>query len=101
MAGLDFDGDYGRQYAATIRQSVPGYDTLLELGAAALAAACPNASSALVVGPGPGEELEGLLQAMPLAQLTVVEPRQPATAVHGSPSPWSTAQPWRAISLLP
>ena len=76
MAGLDFDGDYGRQYAATIRQSVPGYDTLLELGAAALAAACPDASSALVVGPGPGEELEGLLQAMPLAELTVVEPSE-------------------------
>jgi hypothetical protein len=38
MAGLDSDGDYGRQYAATIRQSVPGYDTLLQLGSCALAA---------------------------------------------------------------
>ncbi|MFM7515214.1 MAG: class I SAM-dependent methyltransferase [Cyanobium sp.] len=74
MAGLDFDGDYGRQYAATIRQSVPGYDTLLQLGACALAAACPQAATALVVGPGPGEELEGLLQALPQAHLTVVEP---------------------------
>lgn len=74
MAGLDFDGDYGRQYAATIRQSVPGYDTLLELGAAALAATCASASRALVVGPGPGEELDGLLQAMPQANFAVVEP---------------------------
>ncbi len=76
MAGLDFDGDYGRQYAATIRQSVPGYDTLLELGAAALAASCANARRALVVGQGPGEELAGLLQAMPQAQLTLVEPSE-------------------------
>jgi tRNA (cmo5U34)-methyltransferase len=74
MAGLDFDGDYGRQYAATIRQSVPGYDTLLQLGCCALAAACPQATSALVVGPGPGEELEGLLQALPQAHFAVVEP---------------------------
>ena len=28
MAGLDFDGDYGRHYAAAIRHSLPGYDTL-------------------------------------------------------------------------
>lgn len=76
MAGLDFDGDYGRQYAATIRQSVPGYDTLLELGAAALATTSANANTALEVGPGPGEELEGLLRAMPLAHLTVVEPSE-------------------------
>jgi tRNA (cmo5U34)-methyltransferase len=74
MAGLDFEGDYGRQYAATIRQSVPGYDTLLQLGASALAAACPQAATALVVGPGPGEELEGLLLALPQAQFSVVEP---------------------------
>jgi hypothetical protein len=76
MAGLDFDGDYGRQYAATIRQSVPGYDTLLQLGASTLAAACPQSTTALVVGPGPGEELEGLLQALPMAHISVVEPSQ-------------------------
>ena len=30
-ANLDFDGDYGRNYKAIIRGSVPGYDTMLEM----------------------------------------------------------------------
>ena len=76
MSGLDFDGDYGRQYSQRIRLSIPAYDAVLEIGAAALAARAPAARRALVVGPGAGEELAGLLQAMPVAQFTLLEPSQ-------------------------
>ena len=74
MSGLDFDGDYGRQYRQRIRLSIPAYDAVLELGAAALAAKTPAARQVLVVGPGAAEELPGLLQAMPLARFTLLEP---------------------------
>ncbi len=70
MARLDFDGDYGRHYDQSIRRIIPAYDAHLELAAAALSALVPTASSALVVGPGAGEELPSLLKAMPGATLS-------------------------------
>ena len=73
MSGLDFDGDYGRQYRQRIRLSIPAYDAVLEIGAAALAANTPAARHVLVVGPGAGEEMPGLLQAMPMAHFTLLE----------------------------
>ena len=76
MSGLDFDGDYGRQYRQRIRLSIPAYDAVLEIGSAALAAGAPAARSALIIGPGAGEELPGLLQAMPLARFTLLEPSE-------------------------
>lgn len=76
MTRLDFDGDYGRHYARTIRNSIPGYDALLEIGSAALAALAPAARNALVVGPGLGEELPGLLAALPRARFTLLEPSE-------------------------
>ena len=76
MSGLDFDGDYGRQYRQRIRLSIPAYDAVLEIGAAALAAKTPAAREVLVVGPGAGEELPGLLQAMPMARFTLLEPSE-------------------------
>jgi len=71
---MDFEGSYGHDYAAIIRRSIPAYDALLEIGAAALAATVPDAATALVVGPGRGEELPHLLDALPLARFTLVEP---------------------------
>ena len=76
MSGLDFDGDYGRQYRQRIRISIPAYDAVLEIGAAALSANTPAARHVLVVGPGAGEELPGLLQAMPMARFTLLEPSE-------------------------
>lgn len=72
--GLDFDGDYGRTYRRSIRNSVPGYDALIEIAAAALQQAVPGAASILVVGPGLGEELVPLLAALPQARFTLLEP---------------------------
>ena len=72
MSGLDFDGDYGRQYRQRIRLSIPAYDAVLELGAAALAAKTPTARQVLVVGPGAAEELPGLRQAMPMARFALL-----------------------------
>jgi len=71
---MDFEGSYGHDYAAIIRRSLPAYEALLELGAAALAATVPDAATALVVGPGRGDELPRLLDALPLARFTLVEP---------------------------
>ncbi len=76
MTSLDFEGDYGRRYARTIRHSIPGYDALLEIAAASLATDAAAASSALVVGPGLGEELPGLLSALPEARVTLLEPSE-------------------------
>ena len=76
MTSLDFDGDYGRTYARTIRLSIPAYDALLEIGSAALAALAPEAASALIVGPGLGEELPGIITALPLARFTLLEPSE-------------------------
>lgn len=73
---LDFDGDYGRQYNERIRTLIPAYEANLEIAAAALAALTPSARTALVVGPGSGMELPGILQALPDAQLTLVEPSE-------------------------
>lgn len=74
MTSLDFEGDYGRRYAASIRRSIPAYDALFEISAAALAASTPNAATALVVGPGLGEELPGMFAALPRARFTLLEP---------------------------
>ena len=71
---LDFNGDYGRTYRNSIRSSVPGYDSLIEVAAAALQQAVPQAGSLLVVGPGLGEELLPVLSALPLARVTLLEP---------------------------
>lgn len=71
---LDFNGDYGRTYRNSIRSSVPGYDSLIEIAAAALQQAVPQAGSLLVVGPGLGEELLPVLNALPLAKVTLLEP---------------------------
>jgi len=76
MALLDFDGDYGRTYNARIRRLIPAYDAIFELAAAAAAALQPQARQVLVVGAGTGTELPGLLQALPLAQFTLVEPSE-------------------------
>lgn len=76
MALLDFDGDYGRTYNARIRRLIPAYDAIFELAAAAAAALQPQARRALVVGAGSGMELPGLLQALPQAQFTLIEPSQ-------------------------
>lgn len=76
MSSLDFDGEYGRAYRQRIRSSVPGYDAMLEIAAAAMAMAAGSAGSVLVVGPGPGEELEPLLAALPAARFTLLEPSE-------------------------
>jgi len=76
MTSLDFEGDYGRHYADSIRRSIPAYDALLEIAAAALAANAAAASSVLVVGPGLGEELPGMLAALPEARFTLLEPSE-------------------------
>ena len=47
---------------------------LLEIGAAALGAHAARANAALVVGPGSGMELPGLLAALTNAAFTLVEP---------------------------
>jgi tRNA (cmo5U34)-methyltransferase len=72
--GFDFDGDYGRTYRQSIRNSLPGYDALIEIAAAALQQAVPQAASILVVGPGLGEELVPLLTALPQTRFTLLEP---------------------------
>lgn len=72
--GLDFDGDYGRTYRRSIRGSVPAYEALIEIAAAALQQAVPQARSVLVVGPGLGEELVAALAALPEARFTLLEP---------------------------
>ena len=76
MPPLDFDGDYGRSYAKSIRHSVPGYDVLHEIALATIHNMASKASHILVVGPGPGEQLPPLLRACPKAELTVLEPSQ-------------------------
>jgi tRNA (cmo5U34)-methyltransferase len=76
MPDLDFEGDYGRRYVNTIRQSIPAYDALLEIGNAALAALAHEAATALVVGPGRGEELPGIFSALPGARFTLLEPSE-------------------------
>lgn len=71
---LNFDGEYGRAYRQRIRSSVPGYDAMLEIAAAALGLEAGTAGSVLVVGPGAGEELGPLLAALPAARFTLLEP---------------------------
>ena len=74
MPSLNFDGDYGHTYRSSIRHTVPGHDTLHEIARAAMVTTSSQALRALVVGPGPGDELPFLLEACPQAQLTVLEP---------------------------
>ena len=74
MTLLDFEGDYGRSYNDRIRTLIAGYDTIHEIAAATLVAQVPDAATALVVGPGSGLEVAGLLQALPQAHFTLVEP---------------------------
>jgi len=76
MTSLDFEGEYGRTYARTIRHSIPAYDALLDIAAATLAANAASATTALVVGPGLGEELPGMLSALPEARFTLLEPSE-------------------------
>ncbi len=79
MTLIDFDGEYGHQYRKTIRYSVPGHDTLLEITNAAAASLSPSAARVLVIGPGPGDELKGLLVSLPDAHFTVLEPSMQMT----------------------
>ena len=74
MQQLDFEGDYGRDYKRDIRRFIPAYDAILELGTATLKALASESNQALVVGPGAGEELAGIVQALPHAQITMIEP---------------------------
>ena len=74
VSPLDFDGDYGRSYRQSIQHSIPGYDVLHEIAAAAVNATSAKADSVLVVGPGPGDELVTLLSSCPDAEVTVIEP---------------------------
>ena len=76
MALLDFDGDYGRTYNARIRRLIPAYDAIFELAAATAAALHPEAQRVLVVGAGTGTELPALLEALPQARFTLVEPSE-------------------------
>lgn len=76
MPSLDFDGDYGRTYKSNIRDSVPGYDTLHEIGLAAVRMTSSQSLKALVVGPGPGENMPSLLEACPKARFTLLEPSE-------------------------
>lgn len=76
MALLDFDGDYGRTYNARIRRLIPAYDAIFELAAATAAALQPQAQRVLVVGAGTGTELPALLEALPQATFTLVEPSE-------------------------
>ena len=91
MQALDFYGDYGRRYRSSIRHSVPGYDVLHEIAAAAVKARASEAEHVLVIGPGPGEELPSQLDACQNARFTVLEPSeqmlsscQQTLAQHGS-----------------
>jgi SAM-dependent methyltransferase len=74
MTTLNFDGGYGLGYSKNIRLLIPAYDALLGIASAAAAALAPEADTALVVGPGPGEELPGLFHALPKASFTLLEP---------------------------
>ncbi len=74
MPNLDFDGDYGRTYCTSIRDSVPGYDVLHEIATAAVHCVAIPVRRVLVVGPGPGDELVPLLSAFAEAEVVVVEP---------------------------
>lgn len=76
MPALNFEGDYGNSYRTSIRDSVPGYDVLHEIALATVHSMSSQAKSALVVGPGPGEQLPDLLKACPNAELTVLEPSE-------------------------
>ena len=90
---LDFGGDYSLTFRQTTRNSVPGYDALIEIAAAALAQAVPQAPSVLVVGPGLGEELVPLLTALPQARFTLLEPsahmRESCTREIDAAGAWS------------
>ncbi|MEB3275739.1 MAG: class I SAM-dependent methyltransferase [Cyanobacteriota bacterium] len=71
---IDFDGDYGRSYDATIRTLIPAYEAIMEIAAASLRALVPEASTVLVVGAGSGSELPPMLAALPQAHFSLVEP---------------------------
>ena len=71
---LDFEGDYGRTYDTHIEGLIPAYSALFEIAAATATALQARAQRVLVVGPGSGTELPGLLAAMPEASFTLVEP---------------------------
>ena len=90
---LDFDGGYSRTYSQTIRNSAPGYDALIEIAAAALEQAVPQATSILVVGPELGEELVPLPTALPQARFTLLEPsalmREACTREIDAAGAWS------------
>jgi tRNA (cmo5U34)-methyltransferase len=77
---INFDSDYGRDYAQLIRTVIPGYGWMHELAAAAARANCPTAQTILIVGPALGEELDLWLLAYPRAQFTLVDPS--AAMVH-------------------
>ena len=55
---------------------MPGYDTLHEIGLAAVRMTSSQSLKALVVGPGPGENMPSLLEACPKARFTLLEPSE-------------------------
>ena len=55
---------------------MPGYDTLHEIGLAAVRMTSSQSLKALVVGPDPGENMPSLLKACPKARFTLLEPSE-------------------------
>ncbi len=61
-AGLDFDGDWGRQYTQTVERVIPGYSALFPMALAYLKAHLSPGARVLVVGAGGGAELAAFAQ---------------------------------------
>lgn len=74
LSSLDFDGKYGLNYQSSIRESIPGYETFLEIAASTLKFKSKEARRCLVIGPGAGQELSMFLNALPEAHFSLIEP---------------------------
>ena len=68
---FNFDGDYGKEYRTFIRNMIPGYDHFLEMTGDILSAT--DVKTALVIGPGHGEELVTIAKALPDIIITAYE----------------------------
>lgn len=74
MASLDFDGDWGKQYAQTVDRIIPGYHAIFPMALALLKMCVPDQGTVLVVGAGGGAELCAF--AREPWQITGVDPSQ-------------------------